>query len=92
VQGIERQILPDAQDTLRLSEVYRQFAREHPTDVVVADLAGLVCPQGPRCPERLDGVVLRPDSTHYETEGAVWTAPRLLDLMSLALVRRPLPS
>ncbi|MFM8304979.1 MAG: SGNH hydrolase domain-containing protein [Actinomycetota bacterium] len=89
VGGIERQAPADARDTLALTEIYRRFASEHPADVVVADLAALLCPYAPQCPERIDGITVRPDSTHYGAAGAAWMAPRLLDLIDLGLARRP---
>jgi peptidoglycan/LPS O-acetylase OafA/YrhL len=61
-----------------LSELYREFASRHPSDVAVADLASIVCPDGDPCAATVDGVVLRPrDGNHFEGGGPAWVAPRL---------------
>jgi hypothetical protein len=64
----------------RMNRVFERFAAKHPSEVVVADLAEIVCPGGPPCPEVQDGVTLRPsDGAHYSQEGAQWLAPLLFD-------------
>jgi peptidoglycan/LPS O-acetylase OafA/YrhL len=72
---------PADQDNVRrmvhLNELLAEYAEEHPVDTRVLDLASVVCPGGPPCPEFVDGVRLRPrDGGHYEAEGAGWLAPR----------------
>jgi hypothetical protein len=62
-----------------LNDLFRQFAAQHPDDVVVTDLAELVCPGGSPCPTTVDRIVLRPeDGQHYKADGAAWIAPRLM--------------
>ncbi|MFM8305083.1 MAG: acyltransferase family protein [Actinomycetota bacterium] len=77
-----------------LNELFRQFAREHPDDVVVVDLAEIVCRGGAPCPVTVDGIVLRPeDGIHYKADGAAWVSPQLLDTLYAQLrtqdTRRP---
>ena len=62
---------------LHLNRVLREFAKRHPEDVAVADLASIVCTKKD-CPASVDGVVLRPrDGGHFEGDGPAWVAPRL---------------
>jgi peptidoglycan/LPS O-acetylase OafA/YrhL len=76
-----------------LNALYRRFAALHPNDVTVVDLAGIVCPSGPPCPEYVDGLRLRPrDGGHYEGDGPSWVAPRLLDAIEQALAQMPPPT
>ena len=68
-----------AKKTAHLNELFRQFAAQHPDDVVITDLAEMVCPGGAPCPSTVDGIVLRPeDGQHYKADGAAWVAPRLI--------------
>ena len=54
--------------------------------VELVDLASIVCPGGPPCPEYVDGVRLRPtDGIHFQQDGAAWVAPRLYDALARAL-------
>jgi peptidoglycan/LPS O-acetylase OafA/YrhL len=73
----------DAQETsryLRLDDLYRQYARAHPSTTSVIDFAHIVCPGGPPCPRTVDGVDPRPqDGLHFTPQTAQWAAPRLLD-------------
>ncbi|MEX2255400.1 MAG: acyltransferase family protein [Acidimicrobiia bacterium] len=72
-----------------LNDLYRQFAARHPDTVSVVDLASIVCPSGPPCPEYVDGIRLRPrDGGHYEGDGPEWVAPRLLDAVERAVAAR----
>ena len=69
-----------------LSELYRDFAAQHDTDVSVVDLGRIVCPERYPCPGRLDGVVLRPeDGAHLSPDGAAWLAPRFLTVLGATL-------
>ena len=62
----------------RLNLVFRRFQAKHPNEVLVADMAEIVGPGGPPCPEFMDGVRLRPrDGGHFGPEGAQWLAPHL---------------
>jgi peptidoglycan/LPS O-acetylase OafA/YrhL len=74
----------------RLNAIYRKFAARNPESVTVVDLAAIVCPDGPPCPEVVDGVQLRPrDGGHFEGDGPGWVAPRLLDAISRAAWESP---
>jgi peptidoglycan/LPS O-acetylase OafA/YrhL len=81
----------DAEDDrkiVHLNELFGEFAAAHPDSVSVVDLAEIVCPGGPPCPEEVEGVTLRPrDGGHYEGEGPRWLAPRLLDAVTRASTR-----
>jgi peptidoglycan/LPS O-acetylase OafA/YrhL len=62
---------------VHLNELLAEYAADHPADTRTIDLASIVCPGGPPCPEKVDGIRLRPrDGGHYEQEGATWLAPR----------------
>ncbi len=65
---------------LHLDDLLETFAQQHTTSVTVVDLAKIVCPSGPPCPQSVDGVDLRPnDGGHYAGAGPAWVAPRLLN-------------
>jgi hypothetical protein len=59
-------------------ELLRDFARGRPEDVVLVDLAALVCPGGLPCPEHVEGQRLRPDGGHFSRDGAFWVGQRVL--------------
>jgi len=73
----------DAAETsryVRVNDLYRQYAREHPDTVSVVDFAGAVCPGGPTCPRTVDGIDPRPlDGLHFTPQTAGWAAQQLLD-------------
>ena len=72
--------------TEHLNRLFAEYARRHPNEVAVISLADIVCPNGAPCPTVVDGIVLRPkDGGHYETEGADWVAPQLMDQLFTAL-------
>ena len=76
----------DLDRDLHGNDLMRRFAAQHPDDVVLLDLASIVCPDEVTmekpCPTTRDGIVLRPkDGGHYEGEGATWTARRMLDTL-----------
>jgi hypothetical protein len=59
------------------------FARRHPRGAELLDVAKEICPNGPPCPARVDGVEPRAlDGAHFDPEGSVWLArwmlPRIL--------------
>jgi SGNH domain-containing protein len=61
-----------------LNRLLRLVAMRNPDRVSVVDLAAMVCPGSPPCPEFVDGVRLRPrDGAHFEGAGPAWVAPRL---------------
>jgi hypothetical protein len=62
-----------------------EFARERPEDVVLVDLAALLCPDGLPCPERIEGQRLRPDGGHFSREGAFWVGQRVLPTLVAGL-------
>jgi hypothetical protein len=67
-----------------LNRFFRHYVRERP-GVALVDLASIVCPDGPPCPETRDGVTLRPrDGGHFSEDGARWVAPFLFDEIARA--------
>jgi hypothetical protein len=78
------------------NERLRAHVAAHPDVTALVDLASFVCPSGPDCPDRINGVLVRPDGIHYSTwqdvpayKGgdvlvASWLAPRLRDLAARA--------
>jgi hypothetical protein len=70
----------------RLDRILRAFAARHPGDVVLVDLAAHVCPGGVPCPERVDGVRLRPDGRHF-TPAVAAVEARLLFPQLVAAAR-----
>ena len=74
----------------RLNRLYRQLAAAHADAVSVVDLRSIVCPNGPPCPETVDGLRLRPrDGSHFEGDGPAYVAPKLLDAISRAAAAAP---
>jgi len=68
-----------------LGSLYRSYVAARP-GVELVDLASIVCPGGPPCPEYVDGVRLRPtDGIHFQQDGAAWVAPRLYDALARGL-------
>jgi len=49
----------------------------------LVDLNPIVCPGGPPCPERIEGLTLRPDGGHYSDEAAVWLVAQLADALPI---------
>ena len=49
----------------------------------LVDLNPIVCPGGPPCPERIEGLTLRPDGGHYSEEAAVWLVAQLADTLPI---------
>lgn len=69
----------------RLDGQLLRFTSRHPANVTLVDLAGKVCPGGPPCPIRVDGISPRPlDGGHYSPEGAVWAMRWLLPYIEQA--------
>jgi peptidoglycan/LPS O-acetylase OafA/YrhL len=54
----------------RLDAIERRFAARHPGKVTIVDLGKRVCPDGPPCPELVDGERIRPDGRHFTPEAA----------------------
>jgi hypothetical protein len=67
----------------RLDRILRAFACRHHDEVTLVDGAGRVCPGGAPCPERVDGVRLRPDGRHFTPAVAAseahWLFPQLVE-------------
>ncbi len=55
---------------LRLRSIDRRFAKRHPGQVTVIDLASRLCPKGPPCPEFVHGHRPRPDGRHFDPAAA----------------------
>ncbi len=64
-----------------LKRLLTEEAQRYPQTTSVVDLTPIVCPQGPPCPEVVNGMVLRPDGSHFATEGARYVADRLVPLL-----------
>ena len=63
------------------NQVLVDIAHDRP-GVAVVDLAAHVCPAPDRCLDRIDGADLRPDTLHFQGEGAAvinrWLVPKVL--------------
>jgi peptidoglycan/LPS O-acetylase OafA/YrhL len=68
-----------------LSQLLREESVRRAGSSGVVDLAPVVCPGGLPCPDEVDGVVLRPDGTHFEKDGAVYVSQRLIPMLQWAL-------
>jgi hypothetical protein len=64
----------DNDSYVRLNALLRRFRARHAADVLVADVASLVCPGGPPCPATVAGTEPRPDSRHLTPAAATWVA------------------
>jgi SGNH domain (fused to AT3 domains) len=63
-----------------LSTVLREYARQHADRVFVVEMGELLCPDGPPCPETINGAVPRPDGMHFDDPAsAAWVADWLVD-------------
>jgi peptidoglycan/LPS O-acetylase OafA/YrhL len=66
----------------RLDDIDRRFAQPNPQSVTVLDLAHRICPNGPRCPEFVDGMRMRPDGRHFAPQAASiaanWLMPKIV--------------
>jgi hypothetical protein len=56
----------------------RWLARRYPNTTTMISLDGLICPGGSPCPATVDGVPVRPDSTHFSEGFAPRVAAALL--------------
>lgn len=83
VNGDERRITPDeTRRYLLLDTLLRRYADAHRDRVRIVELAKIVCPGGPPCPQTVHGVRLRPrDGSHFEGAGATWVSARLAALI-----------
>ena len=71
----------------RLNQLLIRIAARHPTSVGIVDLGALLCPAGPPCPERIDGMRPRPDGSHFTAESSVWAARWLFQHFPEGLAR-----
>ena len=71
----------------RLNQLLMRIAARHPTSIGIVDLAALLCPAGPPCPERIDGMRPRPDGSHFTAESSVWAARWLFQHFPEGLAR-----
>jgi peptidoglycan/LPS O-acetylase OafA/YrhL len=66
----------------RLDHLDREFTRRHPGTVTLVDLARELCPNGPPCPEQVDGLRMRPDGRHFTPTAAAieahWLVPQIV--------------
>jgi len=66
----------------RLDSIDRRFAAQHPDQVTLVDLAHRLCPNGPPCPETVDGLRMRPDGRHFTPTAAAvqaeWLLPQIV--------------
>ena len=58
----------------RLNVLLQRFAARHTDNLTIVDLASQLCPDGPPCPEKIDGLHARPDGRHFTPTAAVWAA------------------
>ena len=62
----------------RLNALLVRFQARHRDQVSIVDLASKLCPKGPPFPERVDGLVARPDGRHFTPAAATWAARWIL--------------
>ena len=63
---------------VRLDALLRRFQARHPGTVTLVDLATQLCPTGPPCPAKVDGIHARPDGRHFTPTAATWAARYIL--------------
>ena len=63
---------------VRLNALLRRFQARHRSRVSLVDLATKLCPGGPPCPERVEGLHARPDGRHFTPTAATWAARWIL--------------
>ena len=63
---------------VRLNALLRRFQARHRSRVSLVDLATKLCPDGPPCPERVEGLHARPDGRHFTPTAATWAARWIL--------------
>jgi hypothetical protein len=77
---------PPKDDSLvQMNRLIRDYARQHADRAAVVDLAGILCPKGPPCPESVDGVQPRHrDGNHFEPDTAAWVARQVMPQVMVA--------
>ncbi|MGB0502013.1 MAG: acyltransferase family protein, partial [Acidimicrobiales bacterium] len=73
---------PDPTKMLHLADQLA-IAADRLDALSLVDLNPIVCPGGPPCPERIEGLTLRPDGGHYSDEAAVWLVAQLADALPI---------
>ncbi|MDQ1508319.1 MAG: hypothetical protein QOG50_163 [Actinomycetota bacterium] len=68
----------DEDGYVRLNALLRRFQARHRGEVTLVDLASKLCPSGPPCPERVEGLHARPDGRHFTPTAATWAARWIL--------------
>jgi peptidoglycan/LPS O-acetylase OafA/YrhL len=71
-----------------LDQLLQGEAMRRPDLSNVVDLAPIVCPGGPPCSPDVNGMVLRPDGSHFDVDGARYASEQLLPQL-LALAHAP---
>ena len=72
----------------RLGTILHDFADRNRGAVDLVDLAKQVCPNGPPCPEDVDGLRLRPDGRHFTPAAASIEAQWLMPKLAAAATSR----
>lgn len=65
----------------RYNQLLAEYAAARPGRVHLLDLAALICPSGPPCPEVWGAIRMRPDGLHFGEEGAQYVADWLVSQM-----------
>jgi hypothetical protein len=58
-----------------------RLARAHPDTVGVVELGAVICPDGPPCPEEIEGLRLRPDGGHFTETTSPWVGARVMPML-----------
>jgi hypothetical protein len=58
-----------------------RLAREHPDSVGIVELGAVICPDGPPCPEEIEGLRLRPDGGHFTETTSPWVGARVMPMI-----------
>jgi peptidoglycan/LPS O-acetylase OafA/YrhL len=70
---------PEDKTIDHMNRLLREYASAHADRVAVVDLAATLCPNGPPCPETIDGI--RPryrDGNHFEADTAGWMGRKVM--------------
>jgi hypothetical protein len=76
---------PKDDSIVHMNRLIRDYAQQHADRIAVVDLAGMLCPKGPPCPESIDGVKPRHrDGNHFEEDTAAWVARKVMPQVMVA--------
>ena len=70
---------PEDKTIDHMNRLLREYARAHADRVALVDLAAILCPNGPPCPETIDGI--RPryrDGNHFESDTTGWMGRKVM--------------